>query len=208
MLDPRRLTSSLRGAGLIALPAMLAAAATVGIARADQSSDLQARVRAALRNATSFVETVTVKPNPYVPLGATLRFTVVAPNRYHQTVSGAPPQADDTIIIGHEVYGKEAGGWTVETWSDRLVISFEADVFDVTVRVVGPDRTVDGKTVGSFVMKDPRGAKDTDTLDCTYDKQTFRLLTCSSAISSITYSNYDDPAVTIETPKNAKRLDK
>jgi hypothetical protein len=176
-------------------------------AKADDASELQTKIRAALRTAKTFVQTVTMKGSPAAPLGGTATFTVVAPNRYRQYVASRPSGADDTIIIGHEVYGNEGKGWTVQTWTDRLVTGFEGAVFAVKVVAVGSDQTVDGKTVGSFVMVDPRGAKETDTMNCTYQKQTFRPISCSDAMSTIEFLNYDDPNVTIEMPKNAKRTD-
>jgi len=194
------------GAAVAAMGA-LAILAQMLPARADDASELQTKIRAALRTAKAFVETVTMK-GPAAPLGGTGTFTVVAPNRYRQYVASQLSGTDDTIIIGHEVYGNEGKGWTVQTWTDRLVTGFEGDVFAVKVVSVGPDQTVDGKTVGSFVMVDPHGAKESDTMNCTYEKQTFRPISCSDAMSTIKYSNYDDPSVTIETPKNAKRTDK
>jgi hypothetical protein len=177
-------------------------------ARADDVSDLQAKMRAALRSAKSFVETVTVSPNPYVPLGGTMVFTVVAPNRYRQLAGGGSMPPDETVIIGNEVYGNDSRGWTVQTWSDHLVTGFEGDVFNLIVRSIGADATVAGKMVGSVVLKDPRGAKESDVLACTYEKSSFRLLTCSGGSSKLVVSKYDDPANAIPTPKNPKRLDK
>jgi hypothetical protein len=182
-------------AALIATPA--AAAAVSGTA------DLQAKVRAALRGAHSFVETVKIKPVPEAPLGGTIEFTVVAPDRYRQFVTGLPGSPDDTVIIGHEVYGKKVNGWTVQTWSDFLVKGFEGDVFDIKVLSVGPD----SGDAGTFVMKDPRGRKESDTLQCTYDKATFRPQSCVTDYATIAY-RYDDPGTAIETPKNPVREDK
>jgi len=184
-----------------------ALAAQVLPARADDAADLQAKIRAILRNAKSFVETVTIKPNPLAPLGGSATFTVVAPNRYRQYVVSPPAGKDDTIIIGRQVYGNSGKGWDVQTWTDRLVTGFEGDVFNVKVVSVGADQTIDGKTVGGFVMIDPRGVKETDTMRCTYDKQTFYPIACDDATSRIKFSNFDDPAVKIETPKNPKRVD-
>jgi hypothetical protein len=196
----------IRPLGTIAL-VTTAAAAPSAAATAASPSELQAKVRAALLGAHSFVETVTIKPNAIAPLGGTMTFTVVAPNRYHQLVSSSLGGGDDTIIIGNQVYGRAGKGWTVQTWSDRLVTGFEGDTFDVDVVSVGPDETRDGKTVGTFVMKDPRGAKDSDTLSCTYDRATFLPLHCENGFSTIAYA-YGDPGVSIETPKNPVRLDK
>jgi len=176
-------------------------------ASADDASDLQAKIRSALRTAKTFVVTGTMKGSLGHPLGGTATFTVVAPNRYRQYVVSPTDGTDDTIIIGHDVYGNEGKGWDVQTWSDRLVTGFEGEIFAVRVVSVGPDETIAGKTVGSFVMIDPNGASDADTLRCTYEKSSFRPLACDSAMSTTKYTNYDDPAVEIETPKNAKRTD-
>jgi hypothetical protein len=187
--------------------ALLTTTATTARAADVSPAALQAKVRAALRNAHAFVESVTIKPNLLAPLGGTMTFTAVAPNRYHQVVVGTPGGNDDTIIIGHEVYGRKGNGWTVQTWSDYLVNGFEEDSFDVKVLSVGPDQTTSGKTVGTFVSQDPRGPKPTDSLQCTYDTTTFRPLTCANSIFAIAYA-YDDPTVAIERPANAVRLDK
>jgi len=177
-------------------------------ASADDAVGLQTKIRAALRTAKSFVETVTMKGSLRHPLGGAATLTVVAPDRFRQFVVGGPGDSDDTIIIGHNVYGNQGTGWDVLDWTDRLITDFEGDVFAVRVSSVGPDRTVDGKTVGSFVMIDPHGASDKDTLQCTYEKSTFRPLACIGSMSTIKYASYDNPALAIEAPKNAKRTDK
>lgn len=210
---------------LVALAAFAALAATAPAATAPASppptppatasatptasamSILQTKMRTALLAAHSFVETVAVKPNSIAPLGGTLTFTVVAPNKYHQLISSSLGGGDDTIIVGNQVYGRAGKGWTVQNWSDRLVTGFEGDAFDVTVVSVGPDKAIDGKTVGTFVMKDPRGAKDSDTLACTYERATSLPLQCDNGYSTITY-RYGDPGISIETPKDPVRVDK
>ena len=149
---------------------------------------------------------MTIKPYPLAPVGGTMTFTVVAPNRFHQVVVGAPGGPDDTIIIGHEVY-VGGPGLDVQTWSDFLVKGLRGSIFNVKVLSVGPDQTADGKTVGTYVMKDPRGRRESDTLACTYDPTTFRPLGCSSDLFIVKYV-FDDPSTTIETPKNAVRVDK
>jgi hypothetical protein len=189
------------GAALVLLAQILPASA-------DDASVLQTKIRAALRTAKSFVETVTIKGSPGHPLGGAATLTVVAPNRFRQFVNGGPGDSDDTIIIGDDVYGNEGKGWDVLNWTDRLVTDFEGDVFAVRVSSVGPDRTVDGKTVGSFAMIDPHGATDNDILQCTYEKSSFRPLACTGIMSTIKYASYDNPTLAIEAPKNARRTDK
>jgi hypothetical protein len=191
--------------GWFALPAAAIATAlcTIAPVYASDAPALQVNVRAALRSAKSFVATATVKPVITAPNGGTIVYTVVAPNRYRQTVTGFPG-ADDTIIIGNKVYGNSGGGWDVQTWSDRLVNGFEGDLLDFTILSVGPEST---PTTGTFVMIDPHGAKKTDTMQCTYDKLTSRPMTCITSYETVTFSRYDDPTVTIPTPQNPKRLD-
>jgi len=190
---------------LIAAGTALVVLAQILPAGASEASDLQTKMRSALRTAKTFVETISIKGSLGHPLGGTATYTIVAPDRFRQTgtTAGAPP--DDTIIIGHDVYGNEGKGWDVQTWSDHLVTSFEGDVLNVKVASIGPDQTVDGKIVGTLVMIDPLGASDADTLQCTYEKLSSRPLACNGTHSSIKYTNYDDPTITIEAPKNAKR---
>jgi len=178
--------------------AFLAVLLTALPVSAADTSTLQSNVRAALRSAKSFVVDVKIKPMPVAPMGASLQWTVVAPNRYRQVTHGDPSGDDDTIIIGHNVYGHKHGAWDVQTWDDHLVTGFEGGVFDVQIVSAG---------VGTFVMKDPLGRNEDDTLSCTYDKATYRPLTCSNAGKTVTYGRYDDPTVTIPTPAHAKRVD-
>jgi len=169
-------------------------------ARASDASDVQARVRTALRAAKSFVAVAKIKPMLLAPMGATITWTVVAPNRFRQYAVGPPEPTDDTIIIGHEVYGSENGKpWTVQTWDDRLVTGFESDVFDPKIVSV---------SAGGFVMVDPLGRTDKDTIACTYDERTFRPLACTNDAKTITFSNYDDPAISIPAPSNPRRTDR
>jgi hypothetical protein len=176
---------------------------TTAPAYASDASALQVKVRAALRSAKSFVATANVKPGLTAPSGGTIVYTVVAPNRYRQTVTGFPG-ADDTIIIGNKIYGNNGGGWDVQTWTDRLVDGFEGDLFDFTILSVGAEST---PTTGTFVMIDPHGAHKTDTLQCTYDKPTSRPMTCIASYETVTFARYDDPTVTIPTPANPKKVD-
>jgi hypothetical protein len=167
------------------------------------ASQLQGQIRAALRSAKSFVMTVSVKPAVYAPKGGTMVYTVVAPNRYRQQVTGMPGGNDDTIIIGHQVYGHDSGAWDVQPWSDHLVTGYESNTFALSVVSVGADQTVNGKTVGSFVLKYPPDENDAWSMNCTYDKQSFRPLQCASAGASIGW-RFDDPSTVIPTPANAK----
>jgi hypothetical protein len=178
---------------------LAAGCALTSTAKASDVSALQSQLRAALRSAKSFVAVAKINPMWAAPTGATITWTVVAPDRFRQYAVGAPQPTDDTIIIGHEVYGSNGGKpWTVQTWDDRLVTGFEGDVFDIRVVSAGD---------GSYVAIDPLGRSDKETMNCTYDKQTFRTLTCSNNAKTITFSRYDDPSVAIPTPANARRTD-
>ncbi len=189
--------------GLFVLAAAAFALATVAPACASEASELQAKVRAALRSAKSFVATAAINPSVTAPNGGTVVYTIVAPNRFRQTVHGLPG-GDDTIIIGNKVYGNDGGGWDVQTWSDHLVNSFEGDLLDFTILSVGAESTA---TTGTFVMVDSHGEKKTDTLQCTYDKTTSRPRTCIAGYVTITFARFDDPTVAIPTPEHPKVLD-
>ncbi|HEY1976343.1 MAG TPA: hypothetical protein VGG89_07360 [Candidatus Baltobacteraceae bacterium] len=178
--------------------AFLAVAILALPASAADTATLQSNVRAALRSAKSFVVDVKIKPMPVAPLGASLEWTVVAPNRFRQVTHGDPSGDDDTIIIGRDVYGNKHGAWDVQTWDDHLVTGFEEGVFDVRIVSAGD---------GTFVMHDALGRSESDTLSCTYDKATYRPLTCANAGKTVTYGRYDDPSVTIPAPAHAKRVD-
>jgi hypothetical protein len=191
-----RYRGTLRWAPAAAALALLASQALP--AGANDASVLQDKIRATLRSAKSFVLTEEIKPGTLgAPTGGTVVYTVVAPNRYHQVSTGSIG-ADDTIIIGHQIYGHDSGAWTVQTWDDRLVSGFESDTFLVDVT------SVDGS---NFVMSFPHEGSVKQTLSCTYDPQTFRPQKCTGEHVTLTYSQYDDPALTIPTPANAKRED-
>ena len=168
-------------------------------AYADDAATLQKAVRSALRSAKTFVATANIKPMLQAPMGASIVWTIQAPDRFRQVTHGDPSGDDDTIVIGHDVYGNKHGTWDVQTWDDALVSGFEGDVFDVVVVSAGD---------GTFVMKDPLGQSDRDTLSCTYDRKTSRPLVCSNDKKSITFARYDDPAVSVPVPQHAKRVDR
>ncbi|MBV8244955.1 MAG: hypothetical protein JOZ38_03455 [Candidatus Eremiobacteraeota bacterium] len=163
---------------------------------ASDASDLQAKIRSALRDAKSFQITVHQKG---MPAGAMLVATVVAPNRYRQTVSGlGPPNDDDTIIIGSQVYGIHGKGWGVQTWDRQLVDGFESNAFL-------PD--VVSAAGNTFVMRYPHEFEPKERLNCTYDPQTYRPQSCQGPTFSLQYARYDDPTLEIPTPVGAKKLD-
>jgi hypothetical protein len=189
--------------GLCVLAAAAFALGSAAPASASEASELQVKVRAALRSAKSFVATATINPGVTAPNGGTVVYTVVAPNRFRQTVTGVPG-GDDTIIIGNKVYGNSGAGWDVQTWTDHLVNGFEGDLLDFTILSVGAEST---PARGTFVMADPHGEKKTDTLQCTYDKSTSRPKTCITGYETITFARFDDPTVTIPVPEHPKVLD-
>jgi hypothetical protein len=196
-MGPHRAAGALvAGIVLVALPS-----------RADDAGQLQAKIRAALRSAKTFVETVKIKPNSQVPAGGTIVYSVVAPDRFRQKTSGPEPGGDDTILVGHEAYGSKGVGspWDVQTWSSELVNGFESDVFNPEVVSLEPDAP---GGYGSFQRRDPNGFQKDATLSCTYDKATFRPVACSNEVYEITYSDYDDPSVVIPTPLRLRRVDR
>jgi hypothetical protein len=110
---------------------------------------------------------------------------------------------DDSILIGKRIYGRKGSGWDYQDWSDHLVTGYEGETFDLIVASAGPDQTVDGKTVGTFTMSYPPDESDAWTLQCTYDKPTFHPIACTSPAVNSTW-RFNDPAITVPTPENAK----
>ena len=167
------------------------------------ASQLQSNIRSALRSAKSFVLTLNVKPAAYAPGGGTMVYTVVAPNRYRQTITGMQGGDDDTIVIGNKVYGHDKGAWDVQTWTDHLVTGYENNTFGLVVLSVGADQTAGGKTVGTFVTKYPPDEDDAWQMTCTYDKATFHPIACTGDAAGATWL-FNDPSISIPTPANAK----
>ena len=177
----------------LALVALLAAATLP--AQAQDVAALRAKVASAMSGAKSFVVTTTAAS------GFSVTVTFVAPDRYHSALvySGS---SRDVVLIGSTAYISADGGQSYrKTDAPTDVISAQAQLRDVPVDQVLPDRTVNGKTWGQFATSTAGPQKD-QHLTCTFDKKTYRINDCSNEGLQLTFSRYDDPANAVTVPSN------
>jgi uncharacterized protein YbaR (Trm112 family) len=176
----------------LALAALLAAPVA---ARADDLATVRTMVAGAMLAAKSFVVTTTAAT------GFTVTMTFAAPDRYHSTLAynGA---TRDVVLVGAIAYVSGDGGQTYrKTDAPPEVIAAQAQLRDVPVDRVLPDKTAGGKTWGRFTTTSAGPQKD-QHLICTYDKKTYRINDCSNEGLSLTFSRYDDPGNVVTIPTN------
>jgi hypothetical protein len=176
----------------LALLALLAAAPAA--ARADDDlAAVRSKVGAAMSAAKSFVVTTTAST------GFTVTMTFVAPDRYHSTL--AYNGTTDVVLVGPVAYISSGGGAYRKTDAPPEVIAAQAQLRDVPVDSVLPDKTAGGKTWGRFTTTSAGPQKD-QRLTCTYDKKTYRINDCANEGLTLAFSRYDDPANVVTVPTN------
>jgi len=176
----------------LALLALLAAAPTA--ARADDAATVRVKVGAAMQSAKSFVVTTTAAT------GFSVTMTFVAPDRYHSvlTYSGT---GRDVVLVGPVAYISNDGQTYRKTDAPPEVIAAQAQLRDVPVDQVLPDKSAGGKTWGQFATTSAGPQKD-QHLTCAYDKKTYRIGDCSNEGLTLTFSRYDDPTNVVTIPAN------
>jgi len=176
----------------LALLALLAAAPAA--ARADDLATVRTKVGAAMQSAKSFVVTTTAST------GFTVTMTFAAPDRYHSSLiyNGA---SRDVVLVGPVAYISSDGQPYRKTDAPPEVIAAQAQLRDIPVDQVLPDKTAGGKSWGQFATTSAGPQKD-QHLVCTYDKKTYRVNDCSNEGLSITFSRYDDPQNVVTIPTN------
>jgi len=176
-----------------ALAAMLLAAAA-SPAPADESANVQSRIDAAMKSAKSFAVTTQYPAEAY---SATL--VHVAPDRSRVVVAIAATTTDVVTVGSASSSSKNGAAFQkVESPADASVRARLGG--SLKVGALDPDVTVAGVTYGAFETTLPLGRAA--TLKCTYDKRSFRLVLCSNADVTQTYSAYDDPSNVVEPPTN------
>jgi len=179
----------------LALVAVLSACAAVP-ALADDKSDLQAKVSAALKHAKSFTATTLL-----VGLGVSTTTMYVAPDRTKTSVALAGSTRDIVTVGGTAYVSVNGAPYEKRTLSPAQAATLTA-VTDVSVSAIVPDVSAGGTTYGAF--ETVAGAAPTAvTLTCTYDKKTYLLVKCSSDSLVQMFGNYDDPKNVIDVPKEA-----
>jgi hypothetical protein len=175
----------------LALLALLAAAPAA--ARADDLAAVRSRVGAAMASAKSFVVTTTAAT------GFSVTMTFVAPDRYHSTL--AYNGTTDVVLVGPVAYISSDGRSYRKTDAPPEVIAAQAQLRDVPVDSVLPDKTAGGKTWGQFATTSAGPQKDQHVV-CSYDKKTYRIAECANEGLTLTFSRYDDPANVVTVPTN------
>jgi len=164
-------------------------------ARADDKSDLQAKVSGALKHAKSFVATSLI-----VQIGISTTTVFVAPDRTKTSVATGG-QTRDIVTIGDAVY-VSANGAPFEKRSSASLLAQIKALTEVSISAVVPDITAGGVTFGVYqTIADVPGMPI--TLTCTYDKKTYLPVKCTSDALVQTFGNYDDPKNIIEIPQGA-----
>jgi hypothetical protein len=185
---------------------LLALASVVPAFAADPPTgdpSLTAKVDAAISGASSYRIAVSGGP-----LGLTLDIREVGSDRVKIATTTANGSAE-SIVVGTSMYYRPAGGeWKAypvppipKTRRNRLYMAAADTLLEPLA-----DRSEGGETLGAFRSVAAGNAQLPGTMDCTYDKVTFRPRTCSVLLRGlttplqVTYAGWDDPANAVEAP--------
>ena len=175
----------------LGLAAVLAAAAP---AAADDLATVAAKVPAAMLKTKSFVVTTVAAG------GTTVTMTFVAPDRYH-SVLAYTGGLRDVVLVGSTAYVNDGTGPYRRVDAPPEIVAASAQLRNVPVDGVLPDKTAGGKTYGMFATTSAGPQKD-QHLSCSFDKKTYRIVDCSNEAMTLTFSRYDDPANAVTVPSN------
>ena len=185
-----------------AITVALVVAATVPAAAADDGAALTAKIDAALSSAASYRVSV-LGPN-----GFAIDILSVGRDRV-RVQSSAGGTTAESVVVGTAMYYHTAGNpWaanavpTVRTARKNLLYMGAPDT------KVEPlaDRTEGGVTYGAFGSLAVGNAQVPATMECTYDKSTFRPHTCTIVLQAlptplhVTYDKWNDPSNVVEAP--------
>jgi hypothetical protein len=195
----RRL-QAVRIAGAAAAGVMLAVVAAA--AATDDATALSAKVDQAISSAASYRVSVTG------PDGLALDIVSVGRDRVrvHSTVAGA---TSESVVIGTAMYYH--GGSSA--WAASAVPAVKTTRKNLLYMAAPgtkleplPDRSDGGVTYGAFGSLGLGNAGTPATMECTYDKTTYRPHTCTIVVQSlaeplhVTYDKWNDPSNDVEAP--------
>jgi hypothetical protein len=180
--------------GVRFLMAGVFASAVATPAWADMTAEVQSKIDGALERAKSYVVTTHYPAQAY---SATL--VHVAPDRSRVVVAVAATTTD-IVTLGDMTYSSKNGAPFEKAPRSAEPTAHAGPIGGVKVAALVADVTVDGVTYGAFDAAVPLGAQQ--TLRCTYDKKTFRLVRCANDDVTEIYGGYNDPANVIEAPSN------
>ena len=182
----------------------LVVAATVPAAAADDGAALTAKIDAALSSAASYRVTV------QGPNGFALDIVSVGRDRV-RVGSTAGGTTAESVVVGNAMYYHAAGNpWTanavpvVKTQRKNLLYMGAPD----TKLEPLADRTEAGVAYGAFGSLAVGNAQVPATMECTYDKATYRPHACTIVLQAlptplhVTYDKWNDPSNVVEPPPN------
>ncbi len=184
--------------------AMVLLAAGTLAARADDATALRDNVLAAMAATSSFVMDVA---NPQGIYGSATVQTQLG--RAKVQGSGGPHTLTLYAIGGYVYQQFDGSAWQrrkLPGGSAMLIAPLSATA---TLTPQPDARDPAGETFGAFravtTLPIPGvGTIPNVTMDCTYDKATLLLHTCSSQYATLTFHNYNDPKNVVELPAEAK----
>jgi hypothetical protein len=181
---------------------------TAVAARADDAADLKAKLAAGLRGTTSLRVVMTL------PSGTATMIVRLGSGPSHRGMAvkvqmngiAAAQTLDMYIVDGYMYQSINGSRWERRPLPDPTQAVHLGPAFGEPGQIVPqPDRVVDGVTYGAFTESPAVvPASPLTTFECTYDKATGRLHVCESALGTMTYSGYNDPANVVELPTAAK----
>jgi hypothetical protein len=167
------------------------------------SALLTRRIDDAIASATSYRVAV------QGPSGLTLDIREFGPDRVRIATNG-PGGPSESIVVGTSMYYRPGdGAWRAypvppikHVRMNRLYMGAPDTLLEPL-----PDRTdATGATLGAFRGNALGNGQVPGTMECVYDKETFRPRSCSvtlqglSAPLQVTYAGWDDPANAVEPP--------
>jgi hypothetical protein len=179
----------------LALVGVMLASAAIP-ARADDKSDLQAKIAAAAKGVKSVVMTTVISQ-----IGATTTVVFVAPDRTHTAFSAPVIGTRDAVTIGDTSYVSTAGGPYTKSNVPGGAAQLR-NLTDVTVVDIQPDITTAGVTYGQYTTTITAMDRSVN-LVCAYDKKTYLRTTCGNEFIVVKFTNYNDPRNIIDVPKGA-----
>ena len=165
------------------------------------AAELTSRVDAAIANATSYHVTVR-GPNLSVDIHE------FGPDRVRIATTNSG-KSFESIVVGTAMYYRAPGAdWkaypvppVARVRRNRLYMGAPDTLLEPLA-----DRTADGETLGAFRSQAVANNQLPGTMECTYDKATYRPRTCTVTVQNlaapiqVAYAGWDDPANVVEPP--------
>jgi hypothetical protein len=185
-----------------ALTVALAVAAAGPAAAADDGAALTDKIDAAISGATSYRVTV------QGPNGFALDIVAVGHDRV-RVQSSAGGTTAESVVVGSAMYYHVAGS----PWSANMVPVVKKTRKNLLYMGAPdskleplPDRAEAGVTYGAFGSIAVGNSQVPATMECTYDKASYRPHTCTIVLQAlptplhVTYDKWNDPSNTVEAP--------